>query len=127
MAEAAVAFEQALHLAATEGQDVLAVDAAHMLGVMPPYDAAERWNQRAIAIAQASAEPRAGLWIGTLYINLGWNYHRLERYADAERAFAAAIPALEQLGNQGRVRTVRLCLAKNRRLFGDPDGALPLQ
>jgi tetratricopeptide (TPR) repeat protein len=126
-ADAALVFEQALHLAETEGRDALAVDAAHMLGVMQPYDAAARWNQRAIAIAEASGEPRARRWIGTLYINLGWNYQRLERYADAERAFAAAVPALEQIDNQGRIRTARLCLAKNRRLLGDPDGALPLQ
>ena len=126
-AEAAIAFEESLNLAAAAGCDALAVDAAHMLGVMQPYDAAARWNQRAIAMAEASADPRARRWIGTLHINLGWNYQRLERYADAERAFASAVPALEQTGNLARVRSARLCMAQNRRLLGDPDGALPLQ
>lgn len=125
--DAATAFEQAFHAAMAEERHAFAVDAAHMLGVMQPYDAANRWNQQAIAIAEATAEPRAQRWLGTLYINLGWNYQRMERYADAERAFASAVPALERIGNRGRVRSARLCLARNRRLLGEPGGALLLQ
>lgn len=127
MIDAALDFERAFHLASAEGRDALAVDAAHMLGMMQPYADAARWNQRAIAIAEASGEPRARRWTGTLYISLGWNYQQLGRYSDAERAFASAVPALEQIDHPGGVRAARLCMVKNRRLLGDPGGALPLQ
>jgi tetratricopeptide (TPR) repeat protein len=120
------AFEEAYRRAIEGGLDALAVDSAHMLGVMEPLDGANDWNRRAIEIAQASADPRARRWVGTLFINLGSNLQQMENFREAERAFQQAIAALEAIGNLPRARLARLCLAKNRRLAGDPAEALSL-
>jgi tetratricopeptide (TPR) repeat protein len=76
--EAAQVFKDGFELALAAKSEVLAIDAAHMLGVMPPYHQAIPWNQRAIAIAEASAEAGARGWIGTLYMNMGVNQQRIE-------------------------------------------------
>jgi tetratricopeptide (TPR) repeat protein len=124
--DARAVFEQAHELALAAGCEALAVDAAHMLGVMEPLAAAAEWNHRAIELAERSDDPAARRWTGTLCINLGWNYQRLGNFAAAEEAFSQAIPALERIGNAARVRLARLCLAKNRRLTSDASGALTL-
>ena len=124
--DAATAFAEAFDRALTEKLDLLAVDAAHMLGVMPPYAQAVLWNRRAIAVAEASAEPRVRRWVGTLCLNMGVSHQRLEQYEEAARAFEEAERAFEEAGNAARVRLARLCMAKNRRLQGDATGALPL-
>jgi tetratricopeptide (TPR) repeat protein len=121
------AFVQAHRLAVDGQMDVLAVDAAHMLGVMEPFDEAARWNLHAIEIAEGSQEARARSWIGTLFINLGWNYQRLGDYAASERSFMQAVPVLEKDGKLARARVARLCMAKNQRLRGDAAGALAVQ
>ena len=122
--EAAALFERAMGLAVEFGCDVLAVDAAHMLGVMPPFDAAVRWNHEAIRIAIASTEPAARRWVGTLWMNTGVNHQKLSQYAEAGHAFQSALAEFESTGNAARARLARLCLSKNRRLSGDPGGAL---
>ena len=116
--EAKSSFQVALSLAIEKGFDALAVDAAHMLGVMGPFDEAVRWNRRASELAEASSDPRARRWIGTLSMNLGCNYQRLAEYQEAELAFERAVAAFEQMGNATRVRLARTCLAKNHRLNG---------
>ncbi len=60
LADATAAFVEAFERAQTVGSDLLCVDAAHMLGVVPPYDMAVIWNQRAIAIAERSADESSG-------------------------------------------------------------------
>jgi tetratricopeptide (TPR) repeat protein len=104
--------------------DALAVDAAHMLGVMEPHQDAVEWNRRALLIAEQSGEQRARRWIGTLWINLGWILQRLGDFPAAEVAFKRAIPALQEIGSAERVRSARVALARNMRLRGDPAAAL---
>src|SRR5262245_50507803 len=54
--DASRSFEEAFRLARKRDLDVLAVDAAHMLGVMEPWERAVAWNHRAIDLAQTSAD-----------------------------------------------------------------------
>src|SRR5262245_43745463 len=75
-AEAKRVFGEAYWLAVEQSLDALAVDAAHMLGVMEPIKEAVHWNQIAIELAQSSQEPLARRWLGTLHINLGSNYQQ---------------------------------------------------
>jgi len=56
------------------GADFYAVDAAHMIAIVEPPDSALAWNQRALAVAEASSSSRAKKWLGSLYNNLGWTY-----------------------------------------------------
>jgi tetratricopeptide (TPR) repeat protein len=124
LADATAAFVEAFQRAQTVNSDILCIDAAHMLGVIPPYDTAVIWNQRAIAVAQRSADSRARQWIGTLFMNMGVNYQHLQQYPQAESAFASALAAFEQIGNSARVRLAKLCLSKNFRLSGELGKAL---
>jgi tetratricopeptide (TPR) repeat protein len=124
--EAIAAFSQAFALASAAKLDALAVDAVHMLGVMPPDDIPIVWNHRGIEIAERSADPQVRRWIGTLYMNLGVTYQQLTQYSDAERAFTSAVLASEQTANIARVRLAKLCLLKNMRLRGDAGNALRL-
>jgi tetratricopeptide (TPR) repeat protein len=125
-ADAAAAFVEAFQRAQAVNSDLLCVDAAHMLGVIPPYDTAVIWNQRAIAIAQRSADSRARNWIGTLFMNLGVNHQHLRQYPEAEAAFVSSLTTFEQTGNSARVRVAKLCLSKNLRLSGELGKALSM-
>jgi tetratricopeptide (TPR) repeat protein len=124
VADATAAFVEAFQRAEAVNSDLLCVDAAHMLGVMPPYDMAMIWNQRAIAIAQRSADSRARRWTGTLFMNMGVNHQHLQQYPQAESAFVSALSAFEQIENSARVRLAKLCLSKNLRLSGELEKAL---
>jgi tetratricopeptide (TPR) repeat protein len=123
-ADATIAFVEAFQRAQTVNSELLRIDAAHMLGVLPPNDMAVIWNQRAIAIAQRSADSRARRWIGTLFMNMGVNHQRLQQYPQAESAFVSALSAFEQIGNSARVRLAKLCLSKNLRLSRELEKAL---
>ena len=74
-------FHKAFELSVGLNQDNFAVDAAHMLAIAE--SAAEKqmeWNQKALAIAEKSKEPKAQNWLGSLYNNMGWTYHDTGRF-----------------------------------------------
>src|SRR4051812_10400481 len=85
--EAKACFREAGDAARAHRLDFLAVDAAHMFGVMDPPDEAVAWNLTALDYAAASPDPKARRWEGTLRNNLGWTYHKVGRYEDALRLF----------------------------------------
>lgn len=82
-AQALPLFEAAFGAARQAGHDGLAVDALHMLGIAASGDAAVAWNEKAMAYAEASADPRAKAWLGALYNNLGWTCHERGELARA--------------------------------------------
>lgn len=86
-------FLQAFELAQESGEDVLAVDAAHMLALV---DDAERWTARGIEIAGASDDPGVRYWLGPLYNNIGWTRFDAGDYAGALEAFELALAARER-------------------------------
>src|SRR4029077_13711883 len=53
-------FEQAFEQARTSGEDVLAVDAAHMIAIVGDSEA---WTARAVEIAEASDDPGVRYWL----------------------------------------------------------------
>ena len=78
-------FAEALSLAACDGDEFYAIDAAHMLGIaaLPPERLA--WNRKALAMAEQASDPRAQRWRASLYNNIGQTY--LEQ-GDAATALA---------------------------------------
>ena len=80
-------FLRAYELARNSGQDALALDAAHMMGIIEPPDEALRWSHQAIALAEQAEDPRARGWLGPLYNNTGWTYHDLGEYERALELF----------------------------------------
>lgn len=73
-------FEQALAMAQEAGLEYLAIDAAHMLGIVEQEEAAIRWNEVAIDMAEQAEDDRARGWLGPLYNNLAWTYSDAGEY-----------------------------------------------
>ena len=123
-AHATPVFEAALAAARSAGADYHAVDAAHMLGIAAPPEAAMAWNQRAMEMAEASADPRARGWLGPLYNNLAWTFFGMDRFGEAlalqekSRAFRA------ERGQRVPTRIAEWGIARTMRAMGRDAEAL---
>ncbi|HKW80172.1 MAG TPA: tetratricopeptide repeat protein, partial [Casimicrobiaceae bacterium] len=120
-------FESALAQAASAGEDYLAIDAAHMLGIAAPPADRLRWNLDAVAMAEKSADPRARRWLASLYNNIGWTCHDQGEYARALEYFERALPLREARGERVPIRIARWSIARALRSLGRYDEALAIQ
>lgn len=123
----AEAFLAAWELARDAGEDALAVDAAHMLGIVEPPEPAWEWNERAIALARASPDAAARRWVASLANNMGWARHEAGAYDEALELFALALAERESQDDPGRTRIARWCVARCLRSLGRIDDALAEQ
>jgi len=121
------AFFEAWELARTAGEDGLAVDAAHMLGIVEPPDEAWAWNERAMELARTSSDPVARRWVGSLASNMGWALHEARDDAGAIELFSLARDEWLGDGRVGRARIARWSIARCRRSQGDFEAALDEQ
>lgn len=87
-------FERAFELARESGEDVLAVDAAHMVAIAGGD--AEAWTARGVEIASASDDPGVRYWLGPLYNNIGWARLEAGDAAGALEAFELALASRER-------------------------------
>ncbi len=120
-------FRDALERARAAGEDFLAIDAAHMLGIAAPADERLQWNLDAVAMTEKSPDPRARRWLASLYNNIGWTYHDRGDYAASLAYFEKALPAWEARGNPRDVRIARWAVARAYRSLGRYDEALTIQ
>lgn len=120
-------FEAALAEAEAAGLDHLAADAAHMMAIVEPGEAQIPWAERALAIAGASADPRARRWIGSVSHNLGWTLHDLGRYDEALAVWQRALAFREEQGDPGPVHVARWTVARGLRSLGRYEQALAIQ
>jgi tetratricopeptide (TPR) repeat protein len=86
-------FERAFERARASGEDVLAVDAAHMLAIV---DDNEAWTARGVEIASPSHDPGVRYWLGPLYNNVGWARYEAGDVAGALEAFELALMSRER-------------------------------
>lgn len=108
------------------GIDGLAVDAAHMLGIVEPGDKGLEWNERALELAMKSSDPKAQKWQASLYNNIGWTYFEREEYGLALDYFWKAVPLRKEEGNPARLRMAKYAVAKAMRMLGDFQTALQM-
>jgi tetratricopeptide (TPR) repeat protein len=120
-------FEQAWNESLSLAEDALAIDAAHMLGIVAAGEESVRWNKEALALAGHSADPKARRWRGSLYNNLGWTYHDSGALKDALVCFQQALDARREQGAPGPERIARWCVARCLRSLGRLDEALEIQ
>lgn len=120
-------FVSAWDLAREAREDGLAVDAAHMIAIVEPPDSAIAWNEKAIAYAEASADPRAQEWLGSLYNNIGWSYHDIGDHAKALDVFKKAWDWRAARGQAKETLTAKWCVARALRSLGRFDEALRMQ
>jgi len=120
-------FEEAWEVARAAGLDALALDAAHMLGIALPSDRQLAWAERAIALAEASEDPRCKVWLGPLYNNTGWTYHDLGRYDDALAIWEKSLAFRQQQGAAEETFIARWTIARCWRSMGRHQDALAEQ
>jgi tetratricopeptide (TPR) repeat protein len=123
----AEAFRGAWELARTAGEDALAVDAAHMLGIVEPPDRAWEWNERAMDLARSSSDPAARRWVASLANNMGWARHDAGAFDDALELFSLALAERERQDDPARTRVARWCVARCLRSLGRAEEALAEQ
>lgn len=104
-----------------------AVDAAHMLGIVDPPEQALAWNEKAMALAESSKDPRAANWLGALYNNTGWTYHDKKDYDKAMVLFEKCLAWHTERKNEGPILIGRWSIARCWRSQGKLDQALDEQ
>ena len=120
-------FLAAWELAAASREDALAVDAAHMLGIVEPPDEARSWNERAMTLARSSPDPGARRWIGSLANNMAWARHDAGDDDGATELFELARDTWLADGRVDRARVARWSIARCLRSQGKLYDALAEQ
>jgi len=120
-------FRSALDQARTAGEDFLAIDAAHMLGIAEPPAERLDWNLLAVELTERTSDARSKRWLASLYNNIGWTYHDRGDDALALEYFQKALPAWEARGDASAIRAARWAIARALRSLGRYDEALAIQ
>jgi tetratricopeptide (TPR) repeat protein len=129
LATARSAYERALAVAKEGGLDELAIDAVHMMAFVDTAPADQlRWNEQALALVLASAQPGGRAWEASIRNNLGLSLHGLGRHAESLPHFERALALRESAGARPRsVYVARWLFARALRLAGRVDDALVQQ
>ena len=120
-------FLEAWQLGEAGGEEGLAVDAGHMLGIVDAGEASIDWNTRSLAIAQRSSDARARRLVGALINNTGWTYHHMERYEDALQWFEIALTLRSAEKHPARIHVAQWCVARCLRSLGRVGKSLAMQ
>ena len=120
-------FTQAYEVALGGGETGLAVDAAHMLALVTPMEAAAGWTDTGVKLARASTDPKAVALLPALLNNHAWNLHDAGRFDAALPVFIEAETAWRATGKQPQSRIATWSVARCLRSLGRYDEALELQ
>ena len=120
-------FERAWKLARTLGEDGLAVDAAHMLAIVDAPPGEPTWHARALDLADASPQPAARRWRGSLWNNIGWARFESGDLDGALTAFETALAARREQAQPKETRIAEWCVARCLRAQGSVADALAIQ
>jgi tetratricopeptide (TPR) repeat protein len=86
-----------------------------------------KWSFAAIDLAEKSEDERCRHWLGSIYNNVGWDYHETEQYDTALTMFQKALAAREAEGDESLTDIARWCVARCYRSSGRVDDALGIQ
>jgi tetratricopeptide (TPR) repeat protein len=127
-AAARTAYLRALELARHSQLDDLAIDALHMLAFVDtaPADQLE-WGLKALALLEASSQPAAQRWEGSLRNNVAYALHQLGRYEEALAQFQLAVAVRKRAGVAEPLRIAYWMVAWTLRTLGRLDEALEIQ
>ncbi len=120
-------FLESWELGSTIGEEALAVDAAHMMGIIEPGEESVAWNLRAMEMAEASSDPDARRWLGSLLNNLGWTFHDRGEYERSLELFEKALAFRLEHEDEESIRIARWCVARTLRSLARIEEALALQ
>lgn len=119
-------FTAAYDHAVQAGEDALAADAAHMAAIVTEGPAGEGWTERGLRIAEASTDPAARNWRGTLLTNRGMARHEQGRFAEALADFEGAFSARVEQGDPERIFVAEWMIAWTLRGLGRHEEALAI-
>jgi tetratricopeptide (TPR) repeat protein len=125
--EARQLFLQAYDLAVASSEDNLAVDAAHMMGIVESGEKSVEWNEKAMVLAEASSDSKANGWLGSLYNNLGWTYFEMKQYDKALNLFKKDAVWYTEKGRTENTNIACWSAAKTLRMMGKTEEALEEQ
>ncbi|MGY3903406.1 tetratricopeptide repeat protein [Aeromonas lusitana] len=111
-------FEQAWQLGLRQGEEFLAIDAAHMVAITAPLEEQSRWHQLAMTLVERSRDERAQGWLPSLYNNQGWTLFELGRFEEARSCQQKCLNWHEQHGNPAKAFIARWSLARLTRAQG---------
>lgn len=120
-------FLEAYNLANKHKFDFYAVDAAHMMGIVTSDAVSLEWNEKAIAMAEASKDKRARNWKGSLLNNTGWTYHDMGQYDKALSLFQRALEFQTEQGKEPNIRIARWAVGRCLRSLKRYDEAMAIQ
>jgi tetratricopeptide (TPR) repeat protein len=104
--------------------DDLRIDALHMVAIVSDPEDALKFNEQAIAEANASSNPNARRWLGSLLNNTAWSYHNLGRPQRALELFVDALKFRQVQGDPEPIRIAKWCIARCLRTLGRTEEAL---
>jgi len=125
--EAKKYFLQAWDLARESHVDDYAVDAAHMVAITESPEEALKWNEAAVAFAEKSTDENAKKWLGSLYNNIGWNYHDKKEYEKALEYFEKDYEWYSGMNRPLQTRIAKWSIARTLRSLKRTQQALVLQ
>ena len=120
-------FLEAWQIGDKEKLTLLAIDAAHMMGIVEAGDEAQRWNERAMALAMSSSVPRAIRWRGSLANNMGHTERERGNLDAAMKHFKASLTAFQLTRSASQIRTAKWQIANVMRIQKRYDDALAMQ
>lgn len=124
--EAVSLFVEAWELGGKCGEDDLAVDAAHMLGIADSTPELRMdWNR--MALVYAEQHPNASRWLGSLYNNIGWAQVEAGNLAEALDLFERALQFRQGQERADLIFIAKWSIAKVLRLMRQTSRALEMQ
>lgn len=106
-------FVKAWELATSQGEDGLAVDAAHMVAITYSGSTdAIAWNEKGIALAQRSDAPKAKALLPAMLNNMAWDLHEAEEYHKALTTFQQAEEAWAATGKSRPTQIAKWSVAR---------------
>lgn len=120
-------FLKAYELAVKHSEDNLAVDAAHMMGIIEPFEEAQRWNQTAMEIAESSDDKKANNWLGSLYNNTAWNFHDNNDFEEALKLFEKNVAWHTKKKSGQQLIIAKWSVARALRSLDKTDKAIKMQ
>jgi tetratricopeptide (TPR) repeat protein len=126
--KARVLFGQAWEQAQAAGLEGLAVDAAHMLAIAcSGTPEAIAWNERGLAMARPSQDPKARALIASMLNNCAWDLHGMGRFDEALSLFEEAQAEWLARGKPQQIQIARWSVARCLRSLERFEEALTIQ
>jgi len=109
------------------GEDNLAIDAVHMLGIVDKDEESLKWNNLAIEMAERTTDEKAKSWLGPLYNNTGWTYHDMGEFDKALSIFEKNVEWHTKRESGMQLYIAKWSVARCLRSLGRIEEALEMQ